>query len=288
VRFATLEDGGLAAVVEGVVVRIGSSNPCNMLELVEAGDAVAEAAWERALRAAGRGDVEGELGEVRLAAPIPRPRRNILCVGKNYREHVNEVAATAMGELPSDPIFFTKATTAVVGPGEPVPAHSGVTEQLDYEGEVAIVVGCGGRDIEPEQAWGHIFGYMAINDLSARDLQVRHRQWFRGKSLDGTAPMGPTVVHRSAMPPLEELGVRTWVNGELRQRGHLGQLIFDIPTLLATLSRGMTLLPGDIIATGTPAGVGAGFDPPRFLEPGDEVIVEVSGAGRLVNRIAPS
>ncbi len=286
-RFATLWDGALAAVVEGMVVRAGNG-PCTMQELVEAGDAAAEAVWERALRAAARGDVEGELGEVRLAAPIPRPRRNILCVGKNYREHVDEVAATALGELPSDPIFFTKATTAVVGPGEPVPSHSGVTEKLDYEGEVAIIVGCGGRGIEPERAWGHVFGYTAINDLSARDLQARHRQWFRGKSLDGTAPMGPTVVHRSAMPPLEELEVRTWVNGELRQRGHLGQLIFDIPTLLATLSRGMTLLAGDIIATGTPAGVGAGFDPPRFLEPGDEVTVEVSGAGRLFNRIAPS
>jgi len=289
-RFATLRNGGLAAVVQGMVVRIetGGSGPRTMMELVEAGDAAAAASWESALRAAERGAVEGELGEVRLAAPIPRPRRNILCVGKNYREHVNEVKATALGELPEHPIFFTKATTAVSGPADPVPAHTGVTEKLDYEGEVAIIVGCGGRDIEPESAWEHIFGYTAINDLSARDLQARHRQWFRGKSLDGTAPMGPTIVHRSTMPPLGELRVRTWVNGELRQQGNLGQLIFDIPTLLATLSRGMTLLPGDIIATGTPAGVGAGFDPPQFLKPGDKVVVEVIGAGRIVNRIAIS
>ncbi len=288
VRFATLEDGGLAAVVEGMVVRVGAGapGPHTMLELVEAGDAPAAGVWERAVRAAERGEVEGKLGEVRLAAPFPRPRRNVLCVGKNYREHVSEVAATALGELPEHPIFFTKATTAVIGPGDPVPAHSGVTERLDYEGEVAIVVGRGGRDIDPSGAWEHVFGYTAINDLSARDLQARHRQWFRGKSLDGTAPMGPLLVHRSAMPPPGELEVRTWVNGELRQHGRLDQLIFGVPTLLATLSRGMTLLPGDIIATGTPSGVGAGFEPPRFLRPGDEVVVEVTGVGRLVNRIA--
>jgi len=253
---------------------------------VEAGDAAAAQVWARALREAERGRVEGRVGEVPLAAPIPRPRRNIICVGKNYRAHVNEVKATAIGALPEHPIFFTKATTAVIGPADPVPAHRTVTEKLDYEGEVALIVGCGGRDIEPESAWGHVFGYTVIDDLSARDLQARHRQWFLGKSLDGTAPMGSAVVHRSAMPPLEEIRVKTWVNGELRQEGNLGQLIFDVPTLLATLSRVMTLLPGDIIATGTPAGVGAGFDPPRFLQPGDLVEVEVTGAGRLSNRVA--
>ena len=132
----------------------------------------------------------------------------------------------------------------------------------------------------------HVFGYTAFNDVTARDLQTAHVQWFLGKSLDGAAPTGPVVVHRSAMPSPELIRVRCWVNGELRQDGHLGQLIFDVPTLIETLSRGMTLLPGDMIATGTPKGVGAGFEPPRFLAAGDEIAIEVSEAGRLVNRVA--
>jgi len=269
-------------------VALGSGGVSGTLaELVEAGDEGAGEAWSLAGDAVARGLAARPYTDCRPLAPFPAPRRNVICVGKNYRAHVDEVAATALqgGGAPERPIFFTKATTTVIGPGEPIPSHAGLTSKLDYEAEAAIVIGRGGRDIAPEEAWKHVFGYTAINDISARDLQAAHVQWFLGKSLDGSAPMGPLVVHRTAMPPPDELWVRSWVNGELRQAGNLGQLIFDVPTLIATLSAAMTLLPGDIIATGTPAGVGAGFDPPRFLEPGEEVVVEVTGVGRLANRV---
>lgn len=295
-RFLTLEGGQLGALSGERVVdlaaaagALGMALPAaTLVELVERGDSGAEAAWALCLRALERGIATRPVSAVRPRAPIPCPRRNIICIGKNYREHVKEVAATAIGGtgIPEQPIFFTKATTAVIGPGDPIPSHAEVTDKLDYEAELAIVIGSEARDISPERAMDHVFGYTAINDVSARDLQAAHVQWFRGKSLDGSAPMGPAIVHRSAMPALEQIRICCWVNGELRQDGHLGQLIFDIPSILVTLSSGMTLLPGDIIATGTPKGVGAGFKPPRFLVPGDEVAIEVTGAGRLVNRVA--
>ncbi len=294
-RFLTLEDGGLGALVGETVVELPEAAaalgrdgvPATLAELVAAGDARAGDVWPVAEEAVRLGIAVCPFAEARPLAPFPAPRRNVICVGKNYRAHVNEVAATAIkgGGAPERPIFFTKATTAVIGPGAAIPAHRGLTAKLDYEGEVAVILGRGGRDIPPDAAWEHVFGYTAINDISARDLQAAHVQWFLGKSLDGSAPMGPVVVHRSVMPRPEELWVRSWVNGELRQEGNLGQLIFNVPTLIATLSAAMTLLPGDIIATGTPAGVGAGFDPPRFLEPGDEVVVEVTGAGSLANPV---
>jgi len=225
---------------------------------------------------------------VRPQAPIPEPRRNILCLGKNYLEHAEEVAAKMQqaGGAPRRPIIFTKATTAVIAPGAPIPSYPQYTQKLDYEAELALIIGRGGRDIAPGQAWEHVFGYTAINDISARDLQKEHLQWFRAKSLDGFAPMGPVVVHRSVMPAPADIEVRCLVNGELRQSASFDQLIFDVPEIIAVLSAGMTLLPGDIIATGTPAGVGMGFTPPRYLQPGDEVVVEVTGVGALRNPVA--
>ncbi|MCG6964758.1 MAG: fumarylacetoacetate hydrolase family protein [Acidobacteria bacterium] len=295
-RFLTLEDGQLGVLIGERVVDLPAAaealgavpSVLTFGELVKSGDDQAEEAWELGLRASDAGIATRLFEEVHARAPIPRPGRNIMCVGKNYREHAKEIAATAIGGsgVPERPIFFTKATTAVIGCGDPIPSHSELTSKLDYEAEVAIVIGREARNLSPETAMDHVFGYTAINDVTARDLQAAHVQWFLGKSLDGAAPMGPTVVHRSAMPEPERIRVRCWVNGDLRQDGNLGQLIFDIPTLLVTLSRGMTLLPGDIIATGTPKGVGAGFEPPRFLVPGDEVAIEVTGAGRLVNRVS--
>jgi 2-keto-4-pentenoate hydratase/2-oxohepta-3-ene-1,7-dioic acid hydratase in catechol pathway len=222
-----------------------------------------------------------------MLAPL-QPRRNILCLGKNYREHAREVAEKMQTpeELPTAPIIFTKATTAVIGPGDSIPSYPELTRKLDYEAELALIIGREGRDIDPVDAMDYVFGYTAFNDVSARDLQKDHVQWFRAKSLDGFAPMGPVVVHRSAMPPLAELEVVCHVNGEERQRATLDQLIFDLPTLIATLSRGMTLLPGDIIATGTPAGVGMGFRPSRYLKAGDEVVVSGTGVGDLINRVS--
>jgi 2-keto-4-pentenoate hydratase/2-oxohepta-3-ene-1,7-dioic acid hydratase in catechol pathway len=256
--------------------------------LLGSGDDKTEAAWAVAERALEKGLAARAFSDVKPLAPIPRPKRNIFCLGKNYGDHAREMVGKVDkgADIPEKPIFFTKATTSVIGPGVPIPSHPQLTTQVDYEAELAIVMGKTGRDISADQAGEYVFGYTALNDVTARDLQISHGQWFRGKSLDGFAPMGPVVVHRSVMPAPDEIEVKCWVNGEQRQQGILTDLIFDIPAIIESLSAGFTLLAGDIIATGTPAGVGMGFDPPRYLQQGDEVIVEVSGTGRLINRVA--
>jgi 2-keto-4-pentenoate hydratase/2-oxohepta-3-ene-1,7-dioic acid hydratase in catechol pathway len=294
-KFLTLEGGRLGALIDTTVVDIPAaagalSEPCpadTLRALVEAGDGAAELAWALATRACEQDVAVRPFAEVRPGAPLPEPRRNILCLGKNYLDHAQEVAKKmkVSGEAPAQPIFFTKATTAVIAPDEPIPAYCELTRKLDYEAELALIIGTGGRDIAPERAWEHVFGYTAINDISARDLQKNHLQWFRAKSLDGFAPMGPLVVHRSVMPEPRDIEVKSSVNGEPRQHATFDQLIFDVPAMIASLSRGMTLLPGDIIATGTPAGVGMGFSPPKYLQPGDEVVVEVTGVGPLRNPV---
>ena len=294
-KFLTLEQGQLGALVGEVVVDLAEASnamgvalkPTSLIELLELGDDETHAAWAVAQRALGEGVSTRTFSAVKPLAPIPRPKRNIFCLGKNYGEHAKEMIGKVDkgGEIPEKPIFFTKATTAVIGSGMPIPSHPELTSKLDYEAELAIVIGKEGRDIPSEQAMEYVFGYTALNDVTARDLQTDHGQWFRGKSLDGFAPMGPVVVHRSVMPPTEDIEVKCWVNGEQRQRGSLADLIFDIPTIVSILSAGFTLLAGDIIATGTPAGVGMGFSPPRYLQKGDEVIIEVTGTGRLVNRV---
>jgi len=295
-KFLTLENGQLGALLGDTVVDLVTAASELSIELsggtlaalVDAGDAAAAAAWELAEQALAQQCACRPWSAVRPQAPIPEPRRNILCLGKNYLEHAEEVAAKMQqaGGAPRRPIIFTKATTAVIAPGAPIPSYPQYTQKLDYEAELALIIGRGGRDIAPGQAWEHVFGYTAINDISARDLQKEHLQWFRAKSLDGFAPMGPVVVHRSVMPAPADIEVRCLVNGELRQSASFDQLIFDVPEIIAVLSAGMTLLPGDIIATGTPAGVGMGFTPPRYLQPGDEVVVEVTGVGALRNPVA--
>jgi 2-keto-4-pentenoate hydratase/2-oxohepta-3-ene-1,7-dioic acid hydratase in catechol pathway len=227
------------------------------------------------------------LTEVRLLAPIPRPARNVICVGQNYHEHSLEFEAsgynaTPSGGVPERPIIFTKAPSSVIASGEPIPLHGHLTHELDYEAELGVIIGRGGRNISREDALGHVWGYTIINDVTARDIQRDHRQWFLGKSLDGTCPMGPYAVTADEVD-VTDLLVETRVNGELRQSAKTSDLIFDVPTLIATISAGMTLMPGDIIATGTPAGVGIGFDPPRFLNSGDTVEVSISGLGTLTN-----
>ncbi|HYH31012.1 MAG TPA: fumarylacetoacetate hydrolase family protein [Pseudonocardia sp.] len=231
------------------------------------------------------------LSAVELLAPIPRPARNVFCVGKNYHDHSAEFAssgydATDRGAaVPKLPIFFTKPSTTVIGPGVEIDPHRELTSSLDYEVELTVVIGRGGRGIPRERAMEHVWGYTLINDVTARDLQRDHAQWFLGKSLDTFCPMGPWVVTADELDGADVI-VETLVNGELRQHANLRDLIFDIPTLISTLSAGMTLEPGDLLATGTPAGVGLGFDPPRFLQPGDEVCVRATGLGELRNRIA--
>jgi 2-keto-4-pentenoate hydratase/2-oxohepta-3-ene-1,7-dioic acid hydratase in catechol pathway len=228
--------------------------------------------------------------DVRLTAPIPYPARNIFCVGKNYHEHAKEFAAsgfdaTAKEIVPEAPVVFTKQTTSVCGPGDSIPAHLDDTHSVDYEGELAVVIGKGGRGIAPDKAMAHVFGYTIVNDVTSRVLQQKHRQWVLGKGIDGFCPMGPAVVTADEAGDPRKLHLKTWVNGELRQNQSVADLIFDIPTLISTISRYITLVPGDIIATGTPAGVGIGFTPPKFLKKGDRVKIEISGLGVLENSV---
>lgn len=230
-------------------------------------------------------------GEVRLLAPLPRPVRNVFCVGKNYHEHAKEFAgsgfdASAREVVPEAPVVFTKPPSAVIGPGEPIPAHLDPTQSVDYEGELAVVIGTGGRGIRKAEALGHVFGYTIVNDVTSRTLQHRHRQWVLGKGIDGFCPMGPAILTADEAPDPTRLRLRTWVNDEPRQDASLADLIFDIPTLIETISAGITLEPGDVIATGTPVGVGIGFKPPKFLKSGDRVRIEVEGIGVLENPVA--
>jgi len=258
----------------------------SLLELIAAGDAGLQAARE-ALERGPRMSLAG----LRLAAPIPEPRRNIFCLGWNYSEHSKEASA-ARGrleppKLPTRPIFFTKATTTVLAPDAAIPAHLGATAQLDWEVELGVVIGKGGADISQERAMEHVFGYTIINDVSARDVQTGHGgQFFKGKSLDGTCPMGPWLVTADEVPDPHALRLTCKVNGVIKQDGRTSDMIFDIPSTLEWLSQGMTLVPGDIIATGTPAGVGFARVPPEFLHPGDVVECAVEGLGILRNPVA--
>ena len=256
-----------------------------MLDVIAAWDEIGPRLLERAGELPAR-----PLGSVDLLAPIPVPRRNVWCVGKNYRDHVVEFGRSGYDtpsrseELPERPILFSKATTAVTGPDTLV--HPGPTRELDYEGELTVIIGRPGRGISREDAHDHVWGYTLINDVTARDVQRDHKQWLLGKSFDTHCPMGPYAVTADEVEDVTALELETTVNGERRQWAPLKDLIFDIPELIATISAGTTLLPGDLIATGTPAGVGLGFDPPRFLVGGDVVEVTVTGLGTLRNRIA--
>jgi 2-keto-4-pentenoate hydratase/2-oxohepta-3-ene-1,7-dioic acid hydratase in catechol pathway len=225
---------------------------------------------------------------VRLEAPLPQPRRNVWCVGRNYHAHAKELSASVFKGSSADPaawpIVFTKVPECVVGPHDDVVLpDAGITEQIDYEAELAVVIGGGGRNIARADALGHVFGYTIVDDVTARDVQMRHQQWDLGKSFDTFCPMGPWIVTRDELDGTKTR-VRCWVNGELRQDAPTENMIFDIPTLIETVSRGITLYPGDVIATGTPAGVGMGFQPPRWLRAGDVVRIEIDGIGAIENR----
>jgi 2-keto-4-pentenoate hydratase/2-oxohepta-3-ene-1,7-dioic acid hydratase in catechol pathway len=230
------------------------------------------------------------LDEVELRAPIPRPRRNVFCVGKNYFAHAHEFAksgfdsSAAAGAVPDDPIVFSKLPECVIASGASIEIDPTISSAVDYEAELAVIIGKGGRNISVGEALDHVWGYTIVNDVTARDLQGRHKQWLLGKSQDTYCPMGPVAVTADEID-LGATQVRCWVNDELRQDASTGQLIFDVPTLIATISAGITLVPGDIIATGTPEGVGIGFDPPKYLQAGDRVRVEISGIGSLENPV---
>ena len=229
---------------------------------------------------------------VRFLSPISQPRKNVLCIGKNYAAHAAEFTKSgydAAGNAPKDvipeyPIVFTKAPTCLNGAEDDIVVPWQITQEVDYEAELGVVIGRGGRGIRREDAWEHVFGYTVINDVTARDLQIRHKQWLLGKSIDTFCPCGPWIVTRDEVDATN-LKVRCWVNEELRQDANTRDLIFDIPTIIETISASMTLEPGDLIATGTPAGVGVGFTPPKFLKSGDVVRVEIDGVGILRNTI---
>jgi 2-keto-4-pentenoate hydratase/2-oxohepta-3-ene-1,7-dioic acid hydratase in catechol pathway len=223
------------------------------------------------------------LETIRILAPIPQVERNIFCIGKNYAEHIAEFDKTANPDIPKYPIIFTKATTSVIGPDTDINSHQNVTQELDYEGELAVIIGKSDADIPVGEAMDYVYGFTILNDVTARDLQRKHSQWFHGKSLDTFCPIGPYILLRDAAP--DYFDVVTKVNGEVRQDGSTGEFIFTIPELIATISQGTTLQPGDILATGTPSGVGVGFTPPKFLHPGDTVEITVSGIGTLKNKI---
>ncbi|MBC7283124.1 MAG: fumarylacetoacetate hydrolase family protein [Hoeflea sp.] len=229
------------------------------------------------------------LASVVLEAPFPRPSRNIFCVGKNYREHAKEFSrsgfdsSAAMGEVPKEPIIFSKVPECVIAHGDDVRIDPSVSEAVDYEAELAVIIGTGGRGIKAEDAMSHVWGYTIVNDVTARDLQGRYSQWLIGKSQDTFCPMGPVAVTADEID-VANTELRCIVNGEVRQQANTRDLIFDVPTIIATISAGVTLIPGDIIATGTPAGVGIGFKPPRYLRDGDVVRVEIDGIGALENR----
>lgn len=228
-------------------------------------------------------------------APIPRPRRNIFCVGKNYHEHAHEFARSGFdssadpskaggGAVPDAPIVFSKVPECVIAPGAAIEIDPAASTAIDYEAELAVVIGKGGRGIKKAEALNHIWGCTIVNDVTARDLQGKYKQWIIGKSQDTFCPMGPVLVSADELE-IANIDVKCWVNGELRQDANTRDLIFDVPTLIETISAGITLYPGDIIATGTPVGVGIGFNPPKYLKHGDTVKIALSGIGVLENPV---
>jgi 2-keto-4-pentenoate hydratase/2-oxohepta-3-ene-1,7-dioic acid hydratase in catechol pathway len=287
-----LDLGGLykdQATQRGTLRRGRGGFPRSLLEVIQGGEATwasVREVWEygkslvdqQAIEELATRRLAYPLKRVRLLAPIPAPARNVFCLGRNYADHAAERGAAA----PDHPVYFTKPGTAVVGPGDDV-VHHAITKELDYEVELAVVIGTGGRDIPRAEALRHVFGYTIINDVTARDLQKRHNQWFKGKSLDTFCPMGPMLVTADEIPDPQALAVSLRVNGQTRQSSHTAKMIFPVAQCIEVLSQGMTLLPGDIIATGTPEGVGAATG--TFLRAGDRIEAEVEGIGILASKV---
>lgn len=230
-----------------------------------------------------------DLNEVQLLSPIPHVERNVICLGKNYAEHVREMRTKIkdinINGLPQYPIYFSKFANPAAGHEDEIFLDQNVTSQLDYEAELALVIGKKCRNVKREDALKYVFGYTIINDFSARDIQLKHIQWFKGKNLDGFCPIGPWVVHSKDISDPMNLNISCSVNGEIRQNSNTSNMIFDIPYIIEDLSSTLTLYPGDIISTGTPEGVGMGFNPPKFLIKGDIVECTIEKIGLLRNRI---
>lgn len=287
VTFATAEGSGIGAVrADGSIVDLSHDPglPTAMVDFVAQGDG-AIAAAQRVLD----DNAAPVVSDPTLLAPI-RPRNNIMAIGKNYHAHALEFSASGFDAsettaIPQHPIVFTKALSSIIADGESITLSSDPSATSDYEGELGVIIGKGGMNISKAEAMNHVFGYTVINDVTARDVQKQHVQFYLGKSAATFGPMGPAIVTSDEIADITEAWLRTRVNGELRQESQINLLIFDIPTIIETISRTVRFEPGDVIATGTPAGVGIGFDPPKFLQPGDVVEIDIEGVGTLTNPV---
>lgn len=288
ITFADAAGSRVGVLLDGArVLDLGTAMPParDMIALIEAGPAALAAV--RALAANPPAACVLPLSAVALQAPVPQPRRNVFCVGRNYMDHVAEGDRTrgiTTSEMPKYPQFFTKAADTVIAPGAVVPSHAAITKWLDYEVELVAVIGKAGCDIPKEQALDHVFGWTIGNDVTGRDLQRRHGQWFKGKSLDRSCPMGPVIVPREDLDA-GDLAITLKINGEQRQSSRTSKMIFDVKEIIHQLSAGFTLLPGDVIMTGTPEGVGYAMQPPQTLKTGDVMELEIEGIGVLTNAI---
>ncbi len=286
-RLISYEHAGaraVGAIVGDEVVDLSSTGlvPTDMV------DAIAGWSLESALEAVRQGP-RRPLSTVRILAPL-QMRKNVIAVGRNYRDHAKEFSdsgfdASEKQMIPDNPVVFTKAPTSVIGQDEPIVLANDPTGTTDYEGEMAVVIGRRAKNVSEDDALSCVFGWTIVNDVTARDLQKRHVQWFIGKSPDTFCPMGPCITTRDELPDIRSSWMRTRVNGELRQEAPISALIFDTESLIVTLSSVMTLEPGDVIATGTGLGVGIGFDPPRYLAGGDVVEISIDGIGTLRNPV---
>jgi len=228
------------------------------------------------------------IDRVKLEAPIPQPYQDVVCLGINYAAHAEESMRYKKEAFITDKnyaVYFAKRVNRAVADGDDIPSYSDFISTLDYESELAVIISKDAKDVKREDAYDYVFGYTILNDITARELQTKHKQWYFGKSLDGFTPMGPCILTADEVKNPPVFRVKSYVNGELRQDGTTDMLIHDIPEIISELSMGMTLKAGTIISTGTPAGVGMGFQPPKFLKPGDEVVCEIDGIGRLTNKV---
>ena len=287
-KLATISDNGkikAGIIVDEEFVCCDESNTANMavLSLITSGNV---SKWEAMVETAPR----KKLSEIKILAPIPHLLRDMICVGKNYYAHAKEFFdsgfdATQKETIPSEPIIFTKAMTSLIGPDEAIDTSIDPTDSVDYEGELGVVISKNARRVAKADWNDYVFGYVIINDVTSRELQKKHNQWTIGKGLDTFGPMGPFIVTKDEIDDLQSMQIQTLVNNEIRQQAEVRDLIFDIPTLIETLTLTGTLLAGDIIATGTPVGVGIGFSPPKFLKSGDKVTINVTGLGTLTNPV---
>ena len=297
-RLATYSEAGhdtehLGLVLDGRIINVSvaadllglSPVPDDMRGLIGGGEAALATARAVAAKLAGDREHGLSLELVRLRAPIPHPARNVVCIGLNYADHVAESKSVVGANVPKFPVFFSKPPSTVIGPGDAIPWHGAVSTSIDWEVELAVIIGRECRDVAEAAALECVFGYTVANDVTARDLQQRHGQWYKGKGLDGFCPLGPVVLTADEIGDPHALDIRLRVNGVEKQRSNTRHLIFRIPRLIAEWSAGMTLYPGDILLTGTPSGVGIGRTPPEFLKPGDVVEAEIPPIGVLRNTV---